>query len=70
VLLADGSVFGHVPSSLTHEPDGSAVDPLGLTGANEVGIWGRHEVMNVAFLEGACCDRAFASAFCARLKGS
>ena len=50
VLLADGAVLGHVASGLAHEPDGSAVDGLRLAGANEAGIWGRHELLNVAFL--------------------
>ena len=49
VLLADCAVLRHVASGLAHEPDGGAVDGLGLAGANKVGIWGRHEVMNLAF---------------------
>jgi carboxymethylenebutenolidase len=70
MLLADRTVLGHVSSRLTHEPDGSAVDGLGLAGANKVGIWGRHEVLTVAFLEEACSDRGFALGFYARLRGT
>ena len=47
--LADGAIFGHVASGLTHEPHRRVFDGLGLAGAHEAGIWGRHEVLNVAF---------------------
>ena len=43
VLLANGAVFGHVASGLAHEPDGRAVDWLRFTGADEIGIGGRHD---------------------------
>jgi hypothetical protein len=43
MLLANGAVFGHVASGLTHEPDGSVVDRLRFAGANEAGIGGRHD---------------------------
>ena len=52
MLLANGAVLGHVASCLAHEPDGSAVDGLGLAGANEEGIGRRHELVTVAFLRG------------------
>ena len=57
MLLADRAIFGHVASGLAHEPDGRAVDGLGLAGANEAGIRGRHEFLNVAFFREECCDR-------------
>ena len=57
MLLADGAVLGHVASGLAHEPDRRAVDGLRLAGANEAGIRGRHEFMNVAFFQGWRCDR-------------
>jgi len=49
VLLANGTVFGHVASGLAHEPDGSALDGLGFAGANEDGIGRGHEPITVAF---------------------
>ena len=49
ILLADGAILGHVASGLAHEPDGRAVDGLSLAGANEEGIRGGHEPLNVAF---------------------
>jgi len=52
MLLADGAVLGHVASGLAHEPDGSAVDRLGLAGTNEDGIRGGHEPFTVAFSRG------------------
>ena len=63
MVLADGPVLGHVAAGLAHEPDGRAVDGLGLAGANEVGIWGRHEFLNVASFEGTCSDRGPSGAF-------
>ena len=57
MLLADRAIFGHIASGLAHEPDGRAVDGLRFAGAHEAGIWSRHELMNVAFFEGACSDR-------------
>jgi len=30
MILADGTIFGHVPSGLAHEPHGRAVHRLGL----------------------------------------
>jgi hypothetical protein len=54
-LLANRAILGHVASGLAHEPDRSAVDGLGLTGANEKRIGRGHEPINVAFLwEGVC----------------
>ena len=50
MLLADGAVLGHVASCLAHEPDRSAVDGLGLAGANEERIGRGHESFTVAFL--------------------
>ena len=49
ILLADGAVLGHVASGLAHEPDGGPFDRLGLGGANEERIGGRHEPSNLAF---------------------
>src|SRR5258708_9088870 len=43
MLLAYGPVFAHVAPSLTHEPDRSALNWMGFTGAHEDGIRGRHE---------------------------
>jgi len=51
MLLANGSILGHVASGLSHEPDGSAVDGLGSAGANEDGIGRGHERITVAFSE-------------------
>ena len=67
MLLANGAILGHVASGLAHEPDGSALDGLGLAGANEEGIGGRHESMmtTLAFLRGEA--RAPRSGSCARL---
>ena len=48
MLLADRAVLRHVASSLAHEPDGSAVDGLRFAGADEAGIGGRHELLNLA----------------------
>ena len=49
MLLANGAVLGHVASGLPHKPDGSALDRLRLTGANEERIGRRHESITVAF---------------------
>ena len=35
MILADGTIFGHVPSGLAHEPHGSAVRSLGLAGPDK-----------------------------------
>ena len=35
MTLADGTIFGHVPSGLAHEPHGSAVRSLGLAGPDK-----------------------------------
>ena len=68
MLLADRAILRHVASGLTHEPDGRVVDRLGLAGANEAGIWGRHERMNLAFFEGGAVI-AVCGSVCARLRG-
>ena len=60
VLFADRAVLGHVATGLAHEPDGCAIDRLRLAGANEVGIRGRHEFLNVAVFHGRRCDRGAA----------
>ena len=62
MLLADGAVLGHVASGLAHEPDRRAVDGLGFAGADEAGIGGRHEFLNVAPFQGGRCDRDGAKA--------
>src|SRR6202163_3568474 len=68
ILLSDRAVFGHVPSSLAHEPHGSAVHGLAFAGSNEDGIWGRHEVLNLASFRMTCRGRGSACGFCARLR--
>src|SRR5580700_11189843 len=69
MLLANGAILGHVASSLAHEPDGSALDGLGFTGANEDGIGRRHEPITVAFLWSRVrtAELVHARAICARL---
>ena len=60
MLLANGAVLGHVASGLAHEPDGSAIDGLGLAGANEERIGRGHELFTVAFLRGDLRERGYA----------
>jgi hypothetical protein len=50
VLFANGAILGHVASCLAHKPNGSAVDRLGLAGANEEGIGRGHKPFTVAFV--------------------
>jgi hypothetical protein len=68
MLLANGAIFGHVASSLTHEPDGSVVGGLRFAGAKEAGIGSGHGRYDgpttLAFLQGGV--RA-ARGVCARL---
>src|SRR5215831_9527098 len=52
MLLSHGAIFRHVTTGLPHEPHRSSVHRLPFAGANEGGIGGRHEPMNVAFLAG------------------
>ena len=40
ILLADGTVLGHVASGLTHEPDGGAFGGLSFGGANKERVGG------------------------------
>jgi len=54
ILLAHGAVFGHVAPGLAHKPDGRTLDRLRFAGPYENGIRRRHELANVAFLEGSC----------------
>ena len=42
MLLADSAIFGHVASSLPHEPDRSVSRGLGFAGTDESRVGGRH----------------------------
>ena len=50
MLLANGTILGHVAPGLAHEPDGSVIDRLRFASANEDGIGRGLGPITLAFL--------------------